>query len=374
MTRRIALLITALCLASAARAATRIEFHDIAWPRHNKHTGNLEWILRADKALPQPNDRYRCTRPRLKTFKLVKTDEGTRSRRELSLEADEGTYVWAADESEAHLAGNVKAYVYTEEPIAIRTESASLKSTWTEAEAAAGEVVTKQRVISSRARVEVRSRTRTLTGRGMVFRDETLDEPQPDGTRRERRTVSKLTVHRDPCMTLREGGGAAALPSILSGPAEDPAEPPKRVVIKTDGPLVLDRLANVARFRAQAPGEKVVLTRGTGPTATSLACRVLTLYFTRRGAGENEELALKRMLAEKQVTYAGKDPDGRSQTFAGERFEWDPAVSVGTLAGGPATMQTSGMRARAPIIKFNQEKNLIRCSRGARLVIDFRPE
>ncbi|MFO7898000.1 MAG: hypothetical protein R6V58_02945 [Planctomycetota bacterium] len=374
MTGRLALLIALLCLAPAARAATRIEFHDIVWPRHNKRTGHLEWILRADKATPQPNDRYRCVRPRLSTFKRVEAGGRQRSRRELSLRADEGTYIWAADESEAHLTGNVKALVASEEPITIRTQAATLNSTWTEAEEAAGEVVTKERVITSRERVEVRSRTRTLTGRGMVLRDETREEPQPDGTLRERRTVSKLTVHRDPRMTLREGGGAAALPSILSESAEDPSEPPKQVVIETDGPLVLDRLANVARFKAEAPDRKVVLTRGEGSTATSLTCRILTLYFARRGAEEDEELALKRMLAEKQVTYAGKDPEGRAQTFAGERFEWDPATSVGTLTGAPATMRTSGMRGRAPIIQFNQAKNLIRCSRGARLVIDFRPE
>ena len=374
MVRKLLLPAVILCAASAAFGATEVVFHDIAWPRHNAHTGHLESILHAEKAMPKPDEQYFCIRPRLSTYKLVEEDGRRQVRRNLFLRAEEGLYNWGAEESQAQLTGNVEALVYYEEPIAIRTPSATLQMTREEVSGADGKSVLRDHIIQSPDHVEARSRTRTLTGREMLLHEQVREDLLPGGRVREEITTSMMTIRQNPRMTLREEGGMVALPAMpgMSGAAPDGAD--AVVVIETDGPLVVDRLANVARFRARAPDERVVITRGTGEAATTLASRVLTIEFEDTGTDTDDAVAIKRLVAEQLVRYTGRDEDGRLQQFAGERFEWDPTKSMGTLSGSPATMDTADLSARAPLIEFNQEENTIRCSQGAQLTIELRSQ
>lgn len=374
MVRRLLLPAVVLCAASVAFGAAEIVFHDIAWPRHNAHTGHLESILHAQKAMPKPDEQYFCIRPRLSTYKLVEENGRRQVRRNLILRAEEGLYNWGAKESKAQLTGDVEALLYYEEPIAIRTPSATLQMTREEVSGTDGKSVLKDHVIQSPDHVEVRSRTRTLTGREMLLREQVREDLLPGEKVREEITISRMMIRQNPRMTLREEGGMVALPAMPGMSGATPDEADAVVVIETDGPLVVDRLANVARFKAQAPDERVVITRGTGEAATTLASRVLTIEFEDADSDTDDEVTIRRLVAEQLVRYTGRDEEGRPQQFTGERFEWDPTKSQGTLSGSPATMDTADLSARAPLIEFNQEENTIRCSQGAELTIELRSQ
>lgn len=354
-----------------ARAADAI-FYNIRWPRHDKTTGVLDWELRARTAEPViASDQYICTHLELVVYKLEKKDGRMRTRKDLFLRADSGTYLHGHAKASARLVGRVAIELYGEELTRLKTDEATVDTAWDK------KTKVRTRTIKTRSRVTMESKSRGLVGDGMTIFQRTIAGGVED--------KSMVTVHRNVTMELRGAATAGALPMIpeAASPAKKTSAPVRIVCL---GPVVFDRLANVAVFHNQ-----VALASGD----TTLHCETLTLTFAqqqreKRDKKPKKKLAgkadketkdkkakdekkpgpeLKGVVAEKNVAIIGKE-----QRFSGDRFVWDPVRKVGTLTGKPATMTGAGARARAGKIEFDQETQTVIYTGDAVVEIELKPE
>jgi len=359
-----------------ARAADAI-FHNIRWPRHDKTTGVLDWELRARTAEPViASNQYICTHLELVVYKLEKKDGRMRTRKDLFLRADSGTYLHGQATASAKLTGRVAIELYGEELMRLKTDEATVDTTWDK------EKKVRTRTIKTRSRVTMESKSRGLVGDGMTIVQRTMADGVED--------KSLVTVHRNVAMELRGAVTAGALPLMpeAASPAKKTSTP---VAITCLGPVAFDRLANVAVFHNQV---------ALASADTTLHCETLTLTFAQQQRGKRNKRAkkklagkadketkdkeakgkeakdekkpgpeLKGMVAEKNVAIIGKD-----QRFSGDRFVWDPVRKVGTLTGKPATMTGAGARARATKIEFDQETQTVIYTGDALVEIELKPE
>ena len=347
MNTRLVLFLCALGSSSLGQGAG-IEFRDITWPRHDKKTGFLEWELHARKAWPRPNNVYICLYPRLRTYEVVVEGDVKRAREELRLEANRGTYAHGLAKSVTQLEGNVKAQVRSDEPTTIFTEKATLTSSWDKTTKA------KERRIETRSDVTIASTARTLTGRGMTVMEQSTDK---QGERVL--DVSTVKVYQNVRMTI-EGEGESDLLPVIPGSASSPQGKSAQTVITSAGPLVFDRLANVARFR-----NDVTLLR----QKTKLVSDRLTLTFHHVKTEAGMALKPRTMLAEQNVTVSNPD-----QTFVGDAFAWDRSTAVGKLTGAPATMAAPGVDGHASTITFDQKTDTIRYTGNAQVELELETE
>ncbi|MFH1731902.1 MAG: LPS export ABC transporter periplasmic protein LptC [Planctomycetota bacterium] len=364
-----------LCV-GGARAADAI-FHNIRWPRHDKTTGVLDWELRARTAEPAiASDQYTCTDPELVVYKLEEKDARMRTRKDLFLRADSGTYLHGQAKASAKLAGRVAIELYGEELTRLKTDEATIDTTWDK------EKNVRTRTIKTRSRVTMESESRGLVGDGMTIFQRTIADGVED--------KSMVTVHRNVTMELRGAATAGALPTI-PGAERTAKETTEPVRITCLGPVAFDRLANVAAFHDQV---------ALASAGTTLHCDALTLTFAQDQREERNKKAkkksadkadketkdketkdkkakdekkpgpeLKGVVAENNVAIIGKD-----QRFSGDRFVWDPAGKVGTLTGKPATMTGAGTRARAGKIELDQETQTVIYTGDAVVEIELKTE
>ncbi len=343
MTIRWCVMLAVLLCGSGADAAD-VLFRNIVWPRHDKQTGMLEWELRARTARPVSDHEYACSHVDLYTYEVVQENGQQRSRKELYLRADRGTYGHSANMDTAKLDGHVRTKLFGEDPIRISTAQAELECTWD------NKKQIKTRTITSQSKVTMTSRTRDLTGDGMTVFKQTTGK---------KITKSWLRLQRNVVMVIHGVEAAerfAVLPGSEAAPETRGQAAP--MTISCLGQLVFDRVENRACFH-----QHVVL---SGPTGT-INCDRLTLHFQQaKGKAEPE---LTRLVAEENVALRGKD-----EHFSGNRFEWDPSRRLGKLAGRPARMTAPDTSAVAETIEFDQNAQLIRYTGNAEVRIDLKPE
>ena len=375
------LIAAALVLCAGGAHAADAIFRNIRWPRHDKTTGVLDWELRARTARPAiASNQYACSQPELVVYKLEKKNGRMRTRKDLFLRADSGTYLHMPKKASATLTGNVAIELYGAELTRLTTDAATVDTTlekqkgawpWSKAKAV------KTRIIDTRSRVTMKSDSRQLVGDGMTIFQRITADGFGD--------KSMVTVHRNVTMKLRGAAMAGALPAVPGAAASPKKETSAPVNITCLGPVAFDRLANVAAFHDQV---------ALASADTTLHCDKLTLEFIQQPEPTKDEKAtknverkaaskvdkatkdekkkppgLKSVLAEKNVVIIGKD-----QRFSGDRFVWDPERQVGTLTGEPATMTGAGARARADKIELDQETQSITYTGDAVVEIELKPE
>jgi hypothetical protein len=344
--------VAVVLLAAAPEApAQDIVFRGIAWPRHDKKTGFREWELRARRAEPRSDDRYRCRAPELITYRMVEEDGVKRSRRELFLRSDEGVYLHGVGKSTAELRGHVRAELYAEEKLVIATDAAQVVSSWSKDRSV------RRRTITTRSAVSMTSPTRVLTGEEMTIVDESHDrekEKEPERT-------SWVRIERNVTMVFRGAGTASAFPGGLSPTEAAPgARPADRIRITCLGPFVYDRVRNVAAFH-----NDVTLSRGS----ERLTCGKLTLDLGEKKVKDQVRMALSRVLAEGDVRFAGE-----GQRLRGDRFLWTPERDEGVLEGQPARMTAEGMRGAAARIRMFPKSERIEYDGDAEVEIELGTE
>ncbi len=342
--------LAAILLSGAAARADDVVFRDIVWPRHDRQTGFLEWELRADTARPKPKNQYALFRLELNTYNLVTEKGKRRSKKEMHLTAERGTYQHGLDSSAARLAGDVRGKLYGSDPLDFTTDDATVTSTWNPKEDV------KTRTITTESDVSVVGPTRKLTGKGMKVEEETSEKAGKTTKRK-----SLLTLHKNVLMEIWGDAEGGLFPEI-SGPREKPAPgaEPERTRITCDGPLDYNRTEGRADFH-----NSVVLTQGT----TNMKCRTLMLDFEETTPQETAEMKLKHMRAEKDVVLTTGD-----QTFVGDRFQWDQHTQIGALVGRPVRMTAPDAAATSKRIEFHQKEQLIKYIGDAEVHIILKAE
>ena len=386
ITRCSLLIVGLLAVCGGEAGAAQAFFRDIIWPRLDRKSGIVEWELRARTAEPTiANNQYRCTYPELVMYKLLKEDGRWRTRRDMYLRADSGIYVHGRERSSAKLKGRVVTELYGQEVTKLTTSDATVKATWDE------KTETRSRIISTRSKVVMASKSREMMGEGATVVQVTTKDGAGD--------KSTVTVHRDITMEMRGAGTSDTLPSVpgTGGAKPETAGP---VTITCLGPLQFDRIANIVLFRNQVALER---------SGTTLHCDDLTLTFEQperpkrltkeqkearkkekqekererikkglpkesepKKTGDEKKDAgakLQSMVAQGNVAVIGKD-----QRFSGERFAWTPKDSVGILTGRPAKMTAPGSKAHADKIQFNQTTQSVNYVGNAVVEIELKPE
>ncbi len=380
------LIVVGLAVVCGGRAdAAEASFRGIIWPRHDRTTGIVDWELRAEAAEPTiANNQYVCTVLEVTIYKVVEEDGRLRTRKDLVLKADSGTYIHGSEKSFAKLNGRVTADVYQDadedderapEVMRLTTSDATVRSTWDKATGV------KTRVMNTLARVVMKSPTRELMGEGATIVQRTTNDGKGD--------KSAVTIRKNITMEIRGAVAADSMPTVpgAGGTQEKPAGGP--VTITCLGPLIIDRLVNTVDFQKQ-----VALERG----GTTLHCDELMLQFpppkskkeltaekakqerTRKAGGEagtpkpggaekKADPKLQSMVAQGNVAVIGKD-----QQFSGSRFAWAPKNGLGVLTGNPAKMTAPGTRARADRIEFDQRTQSVKYIGNAIVEIELKPE
>jgi len=353
---RCGLLVVAAAVLCGRAGAAQVSFENITWPRHDKDTGVLDWELRASTARPTVvENQYACVEPELTIFKVEEKGGRLRIRKDLYLRSERGTYVHGSRRAKADLAGRVVTELYGAEVVRLITRDATVDATWDK------ERQERTRLVTSRSPVTMKSKTRDMMGEGMEISQKTTKTGAGD--------KSVVTIHRNITMEMRGAEVSGALPVVPGAESADAAPAP--IQITCLGPLVFDRLAQVASFRNQ-----VALKKGD----TTLHCDVLTLTFVsepdeepagKEGAPKTPGAgaALKTLLAEGHVAVLGKD-----QEMHGDRLTWDPEQGRGVLTGAPARMNAGGTKARAPNIEFSPKADSVTYTGGAVVEIELELE
>ena len=356
--------IAAVCGGEAG--AAQAFFRNIVWPRHDRTTGIIDWELRARTAEPTiANDQYRCTYPKVTVYKVVKEGDRLRSRKDLTLRADSGTYIHGQKSSFARLEGNVVTQLFGQETTKLTTSEATIRGTWDK------KAETKTRIVETRSKVVMSSKTRELIGEGATV----IQNTTKDGVGNK----SIVTVHRNVTMEIRGAGASDTLPIVPGVAGTDDKAPAGPVTITCLGPLVFDRLANTVVFRNQVALER---------SGTTLHCDELTLTFEQPESKKKKDKTAKKpkpdkaeeekkdaapklesMVAKGNVAVIGKD-----QQFSGTRFAWAPKDGVGILTGRPARMTATGTRAKADKIEFNQQTQSVKYTGHAVVDIELKSE
>ena len=338
--------IVLLIFVSAAAHAAEPVFEDIAWPRHNKDTGMLEWELRARTAQPTiAASEYQCTSLELHTYKLAREGGRDVSKKDVYLRADKGTYVHGTDKATAKLVGHVIVELYETEEVRMITDEANIE--WNSDAAKR----TKMNRITSQSRVSMESQTRNLSGEGFeIFEQSVGKEP----------AKSQLRLERNVLMIIR--GAAMATPFVAmpgsKGQNPGPNAAPIPITISCLGPFIFDRAKNIMSFH-----NNVALVSG----ATTMKCRKLTVCFKEVETGGKKKQELTSIVSEGNVAVASAD-----QHFAGDRFDWEPLKALGKLAGTPARMNGPGTAATAQLIEFDQKTGLTKFTGQAEVLMDVK--
>ena len=357
-----ALIVGLAAVCGGQAEAAQASFRNITWPRHDRKTGIVDWELRARTAEPTiANDQYRVTQPEVTVYKVVEKDGRWRTRKDLTLRADSGTYIHGREKSFARLDGHVVTQLFGEETVELKTSDATIRAT------ADAKTEIKTRVVETRSKVVMASETRQLIGEGATIVQKTTKDGAGD--------KSIVTVHRNVTMEIRGAGASDTLPVVpgVAGPQEK--EPAGPVTVTCLGPLVFDRLANTAVFQNQVALERA----GTTLHSDELTLRFeqpepkkgMKLSKPREAETEKKDAApkLASMVAKGSVAVIGKD-----QRFSGDRFAWTPKDGVGVLTGSPARMTATGSRATADKIEFNQQTQSVEYTGNAAVEIELKPE
>lgn len=308
------------------------------WTRYNKDTKALEWEFKAETAKPIGKE-WTCTKPTLRTFKLIVKNGKNELLQDLALKSDTCQYFKDEENAKAKLVGNVIIDILSNDPTRFTTDKADIMTNDNELKGG--------RRIETASPVTIASQKRTIKGVGFVAEEKAAKDTS-------KKAESWMLIEKDVTMTLE--GETAGMPSIGIDKPQPGEAKDQKTTVTCDGPAKIDRAKGAIDFQNNV----VVLREGT-----EMRSKDLKLDYAETQKNGKSETEITKMLAGGGVTIVTKDSQQNEQQFFGDTFEWDQKTSSGKLTGRPAKTIAGDSTVIAPVVEFDQASDKIKYTGGA---------